>query len=130
MKARTALMATQKRRVSIPELKKVEELAGAAAPTAAAAAPAASPAVEGGAGLKRVSSPIEAPSRLPVWKAALPMVMAETTRTAVRIFAVGLLKCVRSASPSPLREMMPSRAAISCRMIVAATEKTIPQSNA
>ena len=62
--------------------------------------------------------------------AALPMVMAETTRTAVRIFTVGLLKCARSASPSPLREMIPSRAAISCRMMGAATANTSPHSNA
>jgi len=80
--------------------------------------------------VKRVSRPIEAPRRLPVWKAALPRVMAEMTRIAVMRRAAGLLKCARRASPRPFLEMMPSRAAISWRIIVAAIEKTIPQRRA
>ena len=81
-------------------------------------------------GPKRVSRPSEAPSRLPVWKAALPMVMAEITRIAVNSLAAGLLKCARRASPRPLCEMMPRRAAISWSIMVAATENTIPQRRA
>lgn len=118
-----ALIATQKRRVSMPELKKMPELAAAADPVTA-------PGVASAPELKRVSSPSDAPSRLPVWKAALPIVIAEMTRITVNSFAAGLLKCARRASPRPLCEMIPSRAAISWRMIVAATENTIPQRRA
>lgn len=120
-----ALMATQKRRVSMPELKRLGEPAVAADPAAAAV-----PVAEDVAGPKRVSRPSDAPSRLPVWKAALPIVIAEITRIAVNSLAPGLEKCVRRASPRPLCEMMPRRAAISWRMIVAATENTIPQRRA
>ena len=114
-----ALMATQKRRVSIPELKRLGEPAATAAPGA-----------EGAPDPKSVSRPSDAPRRLPVWKAALPIVIAEITRIAVNSLAAGLLKCARRASPRPLCEMMPRRAAISWSIMVAATENTIPQRRA
>ena len=57
--------------------------------------------------VKRVSRPIEAPRRLPVWKAALPSVMAEMTRIAVMMRAAGLSKCARSASPRPFFVSIP-----------------------
>ena len=60
-------------------------------------------------------------------KAALPMPMAATTRTAAPHLTAGLENVERSASPSPSRLTTPSRAAMPCRTIAAKTEKTSAQ---
>ena len=70
------------------------------------------------------SRPNAAPVMFPVWKAAAPTVMAETTRIMATTFTATLSKVVRSASPSPSRLTIPSRALISCRTMVAAIENT------
>ena len=76
------------------------------------------------------SSPIEAPSRLPVWNAALPIRMVTAMRPSAAARASGFCRLSRMASARPRRPARPTRAAMFCSTTVAITENSTAQRRA